>query len=136
METENRKLFLLIIISVTVGIFLYLARRVVTPFIIAFVLAYLLDPLVDLLESKQCSRTLAVVLLMGTFFSLILTAVVLLLPVLQDQVERLAHNVPRYIDALEEKITPLIWRDLKIKRWGHDLQIFFGSLNGFIFIRS
>ncbi len=108
MEIDNRKLFLLILFTLTVGIFLYLARRVLTPFMIAFVLAYLLDPLVDWLESKKCSRTLAVVLLIGVFFSLIFTAVILLFPVLQDQVERLAYNVPRYIQALEQKITPLI----------------------------
>jgi len=47
-KTNYQAIFLALAIAGLLMIFLYYARRVVIPFFVAFALAYLLDPLVDL----------------------------------------------------------------------------------------
>ena len=62
MNEEKNKNLLLISLSVIIVVcfFLYFSRRVVSPFFIAFALAYLLDPLVDKMVSGGVSRTISV----------------------------------------------------------------------------
>ena len=69
MDQENKRIYYSILgFTVVALILFYLARRVVTPFFIAFALAYLMDPLVDRLEKWKISRTLGVVILLFSFF--------------------------------------------------------------------
>ena len=65
MESKKKQTeaFLFLGIFFLIVIFLYLTRRVVTPFFIAFGLAYLLDPLVDKLQKRKMGRTTATILL-------------------------------------------------------------------------
>lgn len=117
----NKKLFYgLLIASLVALIFLYLTRRVVTPFIIAFALAYLMDPLVDRLESFKLSRTLAVILLLFSFAIVTLLGALILLPLLKIQVESLAQNMPDYMSVLQGWLHPLLaglseWDEGKLK---------------------
>lgn len=89
-------------------VFLYLARRVVTPFFIAFALAYLLDPLVDRLEKLKISRTFAVLLLMFLLFGAFLLGAVVFVPMLQAQARQLTENLPDYIGAFQGWLRPLL----------------------------
>lgn len=89
-------------------VFLYFARRVVTPFFIAFALAYLLDPIVDRLEKLKVSRTLAVLLLMVSFFALLLLGAGILAPMFQVQARQLAENLPDYIGVLRGALQPFL----------------------------
>lgn len=108
-QDNNRNItFMLIGGTLLVFCFLYLARRVVTPFFIAFALAYLLDPLVDRLENYKIPRTPAVVLLLVSVFLLFLACGFLLVPAVSLQVENLAKSLPDYIGILQEWIRPVL----------------------------
>lgn len=109
MDPKNKRLLITVLISLGVAlIFLYLARRVVTPFFIAFTLAYLLDPLVDRMEKWKMSRTLAVILLLTTFFLVMLVGAFVLVPLFRVQIEQLAANLPHYLQTLQDWGRPLI----------------------------
>lgn len=109
MDPKNKKLLWTALAALAAGLlFLYLARRVVTPFFIAFALAYLLDPLVDRLEKWKLSRTTAVVVLLFLFFLVTVTGVVILVPLFKAQMEHLAHSLPNYLKTLQEWGRPLI----------------------------
>jgi predicted PurR-regulated permease PerM len=89
------------------GVLLYLLAPVLTPFLIAALLAYIGDPLVDRLETKKLSRTLAVIIV---FLGLTIIALVLLLilvPLIQQQVVNLTAKVPGYLEWLQ--VTALPW---------------------------
>ncbi|MBC8285725.1 MAG: AI-2E family transporter, partial [Nitrospinae bacterium] len=81
-QDKNKNLFLISLILFFVACFLlYFSRRVIAPFLIAFALAYLLDPLVDRMSSsKRVSRTASVLFLMGAFFVLLVFAGIFLIP--------------------------------------------------------
>ena len=109
MDPKNRKLLITGLVSlVAVLVFLYLARRVMTPFFIAFALAYLLDPLVDKMEEWKLSRTPAVILLLALFFLVIVAGTVVLVPLFRVQIEHLAANIPEYLKILQEWWRPLV----------------------------
>lgn len=109
MEPKNKRLLIAFLISLGVAlVFLYLARRVMTPFFIAFALAYLLDPLVDKMEQWKLSRTLAVVLLLSLFFMMMLAGTAILVPLFRVQIEQLAANLPNYLKTLQDWGRPLI----------------------------
>jgi predicted PurR-regulated permease PerM len=80
---------------------------VITPFFIAFALAYLMDPLVDKMVSKGCSRTGSVLFLMTTFFLLFVFACILFIPILSMQTENLIQNIPIYIGLFQKWLQPL-----------------------------
>ncbi len=89
-------------------VLLYFIRRTVTPFAIAFALAYLLDPLIDRLEKHKISRSLGiVVVLFALFLSLFLGGMVFI-PVFQYQVHHLMENIPDYIGIMQGWVQPLL----------------------------
>ena len=79
-----------------------------TPFFIAFALAYLLDPVTDRLESLKISRTFAVLILMTGVFLFITGIGLLIFPLLKLQAERLVSNLQNYIAIMQEWIYPFL----------------------------
>ena len=56
-ERNTQTIYFVVVGALLAVIFFYFSRRVLTPFFIAFALAYLLDPVTDRLESLKISRT-------------------------------------------------------------------------------
>lgn len=100
------------------GLLLYLLAPILMPFIVAAMLAYLGDPLVDRIERFKLSRTLAVSLVFLVLFLVVTLAVVLLIPVLEQQIAALVNDWPSYVD----------WAQVRLKQiadaLGLDAQIF------------
>lgn len=109
MDPKNKKLLTTFLIALGVAlVFLYLARRVMTPFFIAFALAYLMDPLVDRMEKWKLSRTPAVIILLVLFFLVTLAGTAILVPLFRIQIEHLAANIPEYLQTLQDWWHPFI----------------------------
>ena len=108
-QDNNKNLFFISLAAILgVSVVFYFTRRVVAPFFIAFALAYLLDPLADRLVALKLSRTLSVLVLMLTFFLLVLGSGILLIPILSMQAENLAKNIPTYVGIFREWVRPLL----------------------------
>jgi len=83
------------------GLFFYLLKGVLSPFIVAWILAFLLVPVVDRLD-RYMPRWSATVLIFAGFALLLGALVFGLVPVLQDQINRFLHELPaftRHIDT-------------------------------------
>ncbi|MBE1237840.1 AI-2E family transporter [Phaeovibrio sulfidiphilus] len=91
--------------TVVLGIFtlLYVLRSVLAPFVAGMIMAYLLDPIADRLQSWGVSRLWATVVITLGFLLLLIAGLLFALPVLYDQVSRFAANVPNYVNILMEK---------------------------------
>jgi predicted PurR-regulated permease PerM len=107
-ERNTQTIYFLIVGVLLAVIFFYFSRRVLTPFFIAFALAYLLDPVTDRLESLKISRTFAVLVLMAGVFSLVTGIGLLIFPLLKLQAEHLVSNLPNYIAIMQEWMHPLL----------------------------
>lgn len=87
---------------------LYVLGGVLTPFVAAMAVAYLLDPVVDKLERAGLSRTLATAMVTLGFCLFVAVLLVLLAPVLVGQFIGFARQLPSYLDLLRAKVPPLI----------------------------
>ncbi len=82
------------------------------PFFLALVLAYVLHPVVSLLERRGLSRTLAVFLLAVPIVGIIVLVIGFAIPALGEQVAGFIQNVPGYLNAAT----------LQVERWQVILQ--------------
>jgi len=97
-------------IMAMVLILLFVFRGILLPFVAGMALAYLLDPVTDWLERRGLGRALATSLVMLVFVLLILSAFLLIVPLILQQGFGLIRNIPGYIEQLQELIQVAIPR--------------------------
>jgi len=81
--------------------FFHSISNLLAPFIIAFVLSYILNPLVEYLSSKKLSRALASGLILLVFILIITTAILLLAPPIAAQFSDLIKSLPAAMKDLQ-----------------------------------
>ncbi|GAA4861006.1 AI-2E family transporter [Luteimonas vadosa] len=113
-----RRLQWLLVFLLTGWLVLLLAP-VLTPFVLAALLAWLGDPWVDRLEARGRTRIQAVVLVFSAMSLLIVLALAILIPMIQHQLVVLVDSLPGYRDWLLQTAIP--WLELRtgfeIQRW-------------------
>ncbi len=93
-------------------VLLYLLRSILLPFVTGMAIAYLLDPLALRLQRWGLSRTWATVTITLFFFIATVTVLVLMAPILQDQLIGFVQRVPGYVSQLIRRGAPL-WKVAK-----------------------
>lgn len=88
------------------GIIIYLLAPILTPFLVATLLAYLGNPPVERLTARGLPRTAAVVLVFFIIVILLLLVPVVVFPLLERQVVLLIQRWPDYLDTLQARIIP------------------------------
>lgn len=103
--TVNDRWFWLLAV-VTAGVLIYLLAPVLTPFMVSAILAYIGDPLVDRLETYKLPRTLAVVIVFVVLTLLAVVTLLILVPMLQNQLVVLGKKIPGYIEVIQSQFIP------------------------------
>jgi predicted PurR-regulated permease PerM len=88
------------------GLLVYLLAPVLTPFVAGGLLAYLTDPFADRLEARGLSRTWAVVVVFASISLLAVIAVLVVAPLLEQQLERLIDNLPALAGWIKSSALP------------------------------
>lgn len=99
------------VVAVAATLALWLLAPVLTPFIVAAVLAYALTPLVDRLDAlagARVPRLLAVLVVELLFILAMLGLALLLVPVLTREWPLLREQVPQLLDRLNAAVQPLL----------------------------
>lgn len=104
MTASNRWFWLLSVLAG--GVLVYLLAPVLTPFMVAAILAYIGDPLVDRLENYKLPRTLAVVIVFIMLTLLAVVALLVLIPLLEQQFVVLGKKIPGYIEVIQTRLIP------------------------------
>lgn len=73
------------------------------PLVIAGILFYLMNPIVDYLEKKGVGRTISIVLLFIAVVGLIIWGLVVIVPEIRQQLRSLIQSLPGYINTLSDK---------------------------------
>lgn len=117
-HSEDQHFLWWIILIGVLGALIYLLSPILTPFILAAVIAYICNPLVSWLSTKRISRTLGTVLVMllslGAFIALIL----IMVPLFEKEIMRLVERAPDYLEIIKELWIPWLKTTL-----GIDLQL-------------
>lgn len=113
MSTQQKSVLL---IGVTFLVFLcYQLASVLTPFLVAALLAYLTDPLVSRLQKLHIPRTGAVVLVFTGLVFVILLLVLMLIPSLQRQFNALVTKLPDLLNWLQQNGLPWLSQRLGLE---------------------
>jgi len=124
MTNESRNWLVLAVLAGG-GWLLYLLAPVITPFAISAVLAYLGDPLTDRLEKVslgrwKLGRTVAVSIVFILMLSLLTIGLLIIIPLLVEQVRTLIHLLPRWIEWFSTTVFPWFAAKLGLDPGGFD----------------
>lgn len=115
---EDRTLYfrygLLALVIIVIMVFLYWFFRdgaqvfiVLLPFVLAIIIAYILNPLVEFLESRRMPRYLGILLIYAVFFSLIFLIGIGTIPTLIYELQKLGEMIPEYTGRFQAFISHL-----------------------------
>lgn len=102
------------ILLVVIGLFVWLFRGILLPFVLGIGLAYLLNPLVGKMASGGLPRWLAVVLVMLSVALLVILVFLIVVPLLVQQAIGLAGNLPFYFGQLQAFVESMVPR---LEQW-------------------
>jgi len=113
-DTVNKnKGFWLALLSIS-ALLLYLLAPVLMPFLVAALLAYLGDPIVDRLEKYKFPRAAAVSSVFLLIFLVLIALPVIVLPLLEQQMTDLLQKLPRYVQWFQENVNSTLGQLLNI----------------------
>jgi predicted PurR-regulated permease PerM len=81
------------------------------PFIVAFLFAYALNPVVEWLTSRKLPKTLVILLIVGGILAVMVGVGLLIIPRLVEEAALLAENVPSWL------ATSKLWIDTSVLPW-------------------
>lgn len=98
----------------------YLLEPILTPFLAAAVIAYMLDPLVDKLSevgygNRQVGRTLATLLVMTGVILVVTGLLLIIIPLLQQQSTLIAQRLPLLLDHFHQQVEPWLLQQFGIR---------------------
>lgn len=97
------------------GWLVWLLGPVLTPFFISVLIAYMVNPIVGWLEDKKMRRDLAVSLVFGLAFLLIVIVLLIVIPILVREVAAFLGRLPIYLDAFQQRLLPWIEAQLGVE---------------------
>lgn len=130
-DYTRRVIGLLVLAAVLLVV--WAARGVLTPLVIALVLAFLIEPLVDGLNRRlKVPRLLAAVVVLLVLLALFLLAIAVLGPILVDQFSQVGFNLEDAVNGLLEwlRSTSDSFRDFSLLGYRMDLNAYVDSFQG------
>lgn len=104
----------LLLIIALVFYFIYLIRSAIIPLIVAIAIAYLLVPLINILQKKM-RRVFAVTITFLIFIGIIFTTLFFVIPIIIDQFKIFINSLPLYIQNLSEVINDFLQNSIIVK---------------------
>mgnify|MGYP001349274293 CR=1 FL=1 len=96
-------------------LFLFALQPILLPFVLGFIVAYLLDPFVDFLEAKGLARGFATSIILFLFIMCVFFILLLIIPVLLKEAINFSSSIPELIANINMKTQELIsWSENKL----------------------
>ncbi len=94
---------------------LYLLGPILTPFLLAGMLAYVCNPLVDRLQSLRFPRVLAVLMVMLLVLAVLAGLVLIMIPLLTEEAAVITERLPEVVTLANEKLLPWLRANFGIR---------------------
>ncbi|MCF8176712.1 MAG: AI-2E family transporter [Burkholderiaceae bacterium] len=101
--------------GLTILALLYALSPILTPFLLAGILAYVCNPVVDRLTRLKLPRMLAVVLVLTGLLLLGASLILIILPLLYEEATTLAARAPQAAQLINEKLLPWLRETFGLK---------------------
>ena len=116
-----------VLLCAVLALFVWLLAPVLTPFLVAAVLAYALHPLVERLAAQRVPRVVAVALVEVAALVAMLAVLLLIVPILSKQLPLLREQIPLFAERLNNGLSP--W----LARLGIEVALDTASIKAFVF---
>jgi len=104
--SEQKQTLLWLIAGALLVAMLVLLGPVLTPFVAAAILSYVLNPGVDWLAARRLPRVVAVLIMMSVLVLLLLALVLVVLPTLRSELPLLQDRLPNLLDKIDSVLRP------------------------------
>ena len=115
-----------LLIAVVAVLLVWLLAPVLTPFLFAGILAYILEPAVERLVARRVPRVLAVTLVEVAAIFVILAVLLLIVPIVSRELPLLREQLPLLADKLNQNLTP--W----LAQYGIEVSLDVASVKAFV----
>jgi predicted PurR-regulated permease PerM len=105
------------------ALLIYLLAPILTPFLVAMLLAYLGNPLVERLTARGVPRVAAVLAVFFLVFAVLLLIPVVAFPLLERQFMQFIERWPHYLDMLQTRLLPWLREHLGLAIPALDLSL-------------
>lgn len=86
--------------------FIFIFKSILMPFVLGIAIAYLLNPLVNYMCDGQKRRGLSALIILSTFFLIVIAFITAIAPVLYNELIDFTNALPDYIDKIWALIEP------------------------------
>jgi len=107
MNLKKHQLWYVLAFFITLSVAIYYLSPILVPFVFGALLAYLGDPLIDQLEKAKMPRGLAVAFVFSVLLLIVTILVMLLFPLLSNQLNDVYQQAPLYGEWLDETFSRL-----------------------------
>lgn len=90
-----------------VCVVVYALKGMLLPFVLGIAVAYFLNPLVDVFKKYGIARKPATILILGSFFLVILSLFSAMIPIMTREIGLFVSDLPLYVHKLSELIAPI-----------------------------
>lgn len=122
---DNRTYFLWWVAALSVCGLIYLLSPILTPFLIAAILGYIANPLVNKIDalhfsgfnnkfSYSPSRTIATLLVMALLFALLILFLLIVIPLMQKEFLLLSQKLPVYFNIAKTNLEPWLLKNFGV----------------------
>ena len=125
--TAQRQTATWVLLCAALALLVWLLAPVLTPFVVAAVLAYVLHPLVERLAARRVPRVLAVSLVEAAAIIAVLAVMLLIVPILSKQLPLLREQIPMFAERLNSGLAP--W----LARFGIEVSLDTATIKAFVF---
>ena len=112
---NNLQILIGLIAIIAMGVLIWLLGPVLTPFLMAAILAYICNPLVGRMERRGVNRGLATALMLLILLAGFVLLLLVLFPLLIRQVRGVAEQLPAYIEMLRSSAEPWLAKHFDVR---------------------
>jgi len=93
-------------LAVVGGLLVYLLSPILSPFLLAAILAYICDPVVGKLQRRRVPRSLGTVIVLLCLLAMVVALFLILLPLVIKESTLLAERMPGFIERINGELLP------------------------------
>ena len=103
--------WLITLVALALGAWLvYQLKEIVVLLVVGYCIAYVIDPLLQMLEKWKISRRVGVFVIVGGAVVVVGLLCLTALPTIEREYDKLSSNLPQYIDEARAKANPILSR--------------------------
>ncbi|SEF38667.1 AI-2E family transporter [Nitrosomonas ureae] len=103
-----------LLLACVAGGLIYLLSPILTPFLLAAVIAYICNPMVSYMADRKIPRTVGAVLVMLLLLGVFAALILIMVPLFEKEANRFMDKMPAYWDMLKNHVIPWLESRLDI----------------------